>query len=214
MKGSSHSAEIVVSWNGTAHGSNLNQRRNVKVCMIHNILGEIVCSQNNTVNLETVTRIQHGQMTANFERHKQTFGGASGNSFSLIYGDNRSLDLIAPSPEVFRTWFLGIKQVLQALREKRAKLSAYVRYLQAQWDAADADRSGTLTQSEVIDLVSKMNANRSKSVIKAMYKQVDIDNSGTLNFDEFCQFMNLLRQRSVSEFHGIDCVLIFFAGQN
>mmetsp|Transcript_3543 Transcript_3543/g.5520 ORF Transcript_3543/g.5520 Transcript_3543/m.5520 type:complete len:288 (-) Transcript_3543:12-875(-) len=152
------------------------------------------------VDLEAVSRIQHGQMTANFERHRAVFGGASGNSFSLIYGDNRSLDLIAPSPEVFRVWFLGLKQVLQAIREERVNTSAYKRFLKAKWDTADSDGSGTLTKREVVELVASMNVNRPKNVIYAMYTQVDVDNSGTLTFEEFCDFIDLLRRRPEIEF--------------
>ena len=85
--------------------------------------------------------------------------------------------------------------MLHALRERRSKLSAYVRYLQSVWDEADADGSGTLTESEVIELVSKVNIHRSRRDIKKLYREVDSDGSGTLNFVEFCKLMKILQQR-------------------
>eukprot|EP00604_Paraphysomonas_vestita_P003370 CAMPEP_0174821030 /NCGR_PEP_ID=MMETSP1107-20130205/5280_1 /TAXON_ID=36770 /ORGANISM="Paraphysomonas vestita, Strain GFlagA" /LENGTH=753 /DNA_ID=CAMNT_0016037601 /DNA_START=353 /DNA_END=2614 /DNA_ORIENTATION=+ len=148
-----------------------------------------------SVDLESVTRIQHGQMTSNFARHSATFGAAAGNSFSIMYGDNRSLDLIAPSPEVFRTWFLGIKQILKEIRKARLNSTVRQRYLKAKWDQADADQSGTLAKSEVLDLVHAMNISRPKKQILALYREVDVDGSNTLDFQEFVKFIDLLERR-------------------
>lgn len=153
------------------------------------------CMQLRAVSLESVTRIQHGQMTASFERQKEQFGSAHGNSFSLIYSNDRSLDLIAPSPEVFRLWFVGLRQLLTDIKTEKMSTSNDKRFLKAKWDIADADGNGSLSKHEVVDLIVAMNINRPKKTIHAMYKKFDIDNSGTLSFKEFCALMDILRQR-------------------
>lgn len=156
-------------------------------------------SEERQVDLESVDRIQHGQMTKNFERHADAFGQASGNSMSIIYG-NRSLDIIAPSPQVFRTWFVGLKQQLARIKERRANTSMYTRYLKSAWDAADVDRSGTLKKREVLELVQRLNVSQPRRKIINMYNQVDSDSNGVLSFDEFVKFMDLLQRRAEIEF--------------
>lgn len=152
------------------------------------------------MDLETVSRIQHGQMTANFERFKAHFGRAESNSFSIIYEGDRTLDLIAPSYDVFETWFNGIKFLLRKIREDRETTTADKRYLKSKWDAADANNDNSLTRREVIELVASMNINKPVSVIKSIFNSVDSDHSGSLNFHEFCVFMDMLRRRPELEF--------------
>jgi hypothetical protein len=134
-------------------------------------------------------------MTSNFARHTATFGAASGNSFSILYGDNRSLDLIAPSPEVFHIWYLGIKQILREIRHAAQNSTVRQRYLKAKWDQADDDQNGSLAKSEVLELVQAMNISRSKKQILALYREVDKDGSNTLDFQEFVKFIDLLVPR-------------------
>lgn len=133
-------------------------------------------------------------MTANFDRHKAIFGGAASNSFSLV-NTRRSLDLIAPSPEVFRVWYEGLKQVLKNVAAAKSTTSIEDQFVKDVWDAADKDGSGTLTKAEVITAVAQLNINKPRAEIIAIYKSVDTDNNGTLNFVEFCSFIEILRER-------------------
>ena len=71
------------------------------------------------------------------------------------------------------------------------------RFLKVKWDEADTDKSGMLTRKEVLALVASMNVDRPTKVINRIFKEVDRDQSGTLNFEEFIQFMELLRNRFV-----------------
>jgi hypothetical protein len=180
-----------ITWDGSWIRMKSNEERSGEIISLYTHDSPYPLS----VDLESVTRIQHGQMTSNFARHTQTFGAASGNSFSLLYGDNRSLDLIAPSPEVFHTWYIGIKQILREIRNARENSTVRQRYLKAKWDQADADQSGTLAKSEVLELVQAMNISRSKKQILALYREVDTDGSNTLDFHEFIKFIDLLERR-------------------
>jgi hypothetical protein len=151
-----------------------------------------------SVDLSSVSRIQHGQMTANFDKHKAMFGAASSTSFSLV-NSSRTLDLIAPSPEVFKVWYEGLKVVIRKIHEENAALSAEERFLKAAWDAADADGSGTLTKEEIMNAVAELNIDKPKGDIANIYKTVDVDGSGTLDFREFVRFIEILKKRYIQK---------------
>lgn len=149
--------------------------------------------------MEKVVRIQHGQMTVAFQKLSSKFAQVKQNSFSVIYtnnnGEETSLDLIAPAPQVFQYWFDGLKIVLKKIRHLRESATLEERYYKAKFDAADEDGSGTLDSAEVVDIICSMNIEMSKDVIKKMIDEVDVDKNGTLDFDEFSQLLTTLRRR-------------------
>lgn len=151
------------------------------------------------VDMEKVVRIQHGQMTVPFQKVVAKFGPVKQNSFSIIYtngaGDETSLDLIAPTPDVFKYWFDGLKIILKKVRYTKENASVEERYYKLKFEAADADRSGTLDVDEVIEIIYGMNIDLSKAVIRKMIQEVDEDNNGTLDFEEFSNLLAELRRR-------------------
>ena len=149
------------------------------------------------VALEQVSRLQRGQKTVPFERLRRFFAEADSNSFSLIYGDDRSLDLCAPTPDIFNLWYCGLSACLKNIQNERQHMDVDYRFLKVKWDEADTDKSGMLTRKEVLALVASMNVDRPTKVINRIFKEVDRDQSGTLNFEEFIQFIELLRNRFV-----------------
>ena len=149
----------------------------------------------NIVAMEQVKRIQQGQMTAPFERHKRHFYNSRALSFSLLYGDNRSLDLCAPSSIVFKSWFLGLRYLLEQGRNEREHMDIHQRFLRAKWDVADLDRNGCLTLREIQVLYSYMGLSKPTRKLKKLFKEVDRNNNKTLDFEEFCRFMDLVCRR-------------------
>lgn len=151
------------------------------------------------VDLERVTRITQGQTTFQFQRWTSIYGEASEKSFSIIYltADNqeRTLDIIAPSPDIFKLWYGGLTTLVKKLQEQRENFSLDALYLKSLWDRADADHSGTLTIKEVVQLISSINVNLPAEKVKNMYKSFDVDQNGLLDFNEFIEFMNYLRKR-------------------
>lgn len=149
--------------------------------------------------MESVTRIQHGQMTVAFQKAAKQFSSVKQNSFSIIYmsdtGVEKSLDLIAPTPDIFRYWFDGLKHILQRVRYMRDQASLDERFYKMKFELADKDRGGTLDRNEVLDVIASMNNNTSKANIIKMFLEVDVDKSNNLDFDEFVQLMTLLRRR-------------------
>ncbi len=140
-----------------------------------------------------------GQNTFQFQRWSQLFADAQERSFTIVYrtedGEERTLDLIAPSPEIFKLWYSGLNHLLKTIDEKKKKFSLDALYLKSLWERADSDHSGTLTSKEVIQLISSININLAADTIRQMYAKFDIDQNGLLDFDEFVEFMTFLRKR-------------------
>jgi hypothetical protein len=146
----------------------------------------------------------HGQNTFQFQRWSTLFADAQDKSFTIVYrtddNEERTLDLIAPSPEIFKLWYGGLNVLLRNIQEKRKKFSLDALYLKSLWERADADHSGTLTSREVIQLISSININLAADTIREMYNKFDVDKNGLLDFEEFVEFMTFLRKRCVSIF--------------
>lgn len=140
-----------------------------------------------------------GQNTYQFQRWAHVYGDASEKSFSIVYIDDdnkeRTLDLVAPSPDLFKLWFGGLKALVKRLEEQRKNYSQDSLFLKNLWDRADRDHSGSLDSSEVIKLIASINVNMPASQIRRMYNDFDTDKNGKLDFQEFIEFMNFLRKR-------------------
>lgn len=140
-----------------------------------------------------------GQTTLQFQRWIAVFDEAKEKSFSIVYlnkdNEEKTLDLIAPSPDVFALCYGGLCALTKKLKEQRENFSLDALYLKSLWDRADADHSGSLSSREVVNLVGSINVNMPVQKIKDMYKRFDVDQSGTFDFNEFIEFMNYLRKR-------------------
>jgi hypothetical protein len=127
------------------------------------------------------------------------YGDASEKSFSIIYhsADNEelTLDVIAPSLDIFKVWFGGLSAIVKKLKDQRQNFSLDALHLKSLWDRADTDRSGTLTIREVVALVASINVHMPNSKIRSMYNVFDTDQNGLLDFNEFLLFMAFLRKR-------------------
>lgn len=148
--------------------------------------------------MERVVRIIHGQSTIPFQKADKKFQSVKKTSFSIIYikdGREASLDLIAPNPKAFKYWFEGLNRILKRVLYLRETATPEERYYKMKFESADTDRSGTLDNDEVVALVAQMNINMASSSIARMVAENDVDNNGTLDFDEFSNFMVKLRRR-------------------
>ena len=152
-----------------------------------------------SVDMEKVIRIQHGQSTVPFQRAISKFGAVKQNSFSLIYtnddGMETSLDLIAPTPDLFNQWFEGLKIILKKVRYMKENSSIEERFYKRKFEAADTDRSGTLDKAEVVEIISGMNIELPSAKVSKMIEENDVDKNGTLDFEEFSQLLTILRRR-------------------
>lgn len=121
------------------------------------------------VVLNQVSQILEGQKTTTFERHKAKHDEEL--SFSLVL-PSRSLDLVASDARRKAIW-IRLLQILVSKSKRHIGTvdhahsnSAYEEYLKQMWNAADKDRSGNLSVTEVQRLLDRMNIasyNKTKS---------------------------------------------------
>jgi len=148
------------------------------------------------VDMSRVTRVQRGQHTVNFKYHRSKVLHCNKQSLSLMYGDDEHVDLIIESESDFDTWYLGLQKVVMTIQIANSRVNIEERFLQVKWDQADTDGNGSLSKREVMTLVDSMNIHMPRSRINSLYSSVDEDSSNSLNFEEFCQLMKKLTQRS------------------
>lgn len=151
------------------------------------------------MDLEKVHRIMRGQTTYQFQKWSSIYGDATDKSFSILFLDEdnqeRTLDLIAPAPDVFLLWYCGLTALVEKFKKQRENISLDALYLKALWDRADKDHSGTLNAKEITRLVASMNINTSQDKIIEIYKKYDVDQNGVLDFNEFIGFISFLKKR-------------------
>eukprot|EP01038_Epipyxis_sp_PR26KG_P009243 gene9243-12457_t len=153
-----------------------------------------------SIDLERVQRIMPGQRTFQFERWARVYKPAESKSFSVVYLDSKTgkectLDLIAPSPDIYKLWFEGLSTLIKKIQDTRKNLSPDALFLKSLWDKADDDHSGSLELKEIIKLIGGINLNMREDKIRKMYKKFDEDENGRLDFKEFIQFMGFIRKR-------------------
>ena len=88
-----------------------------------------------TVDLDRVIRVQQGQLTSKFIKHKWEFSELGEKlSFSIIYDDfSTSLDLVTSCKSDFDIWFNGLNNILKKKRFNDLALSPFTRYLKLLW---------------------------------------------------------------------------------
>uniref|UniRef100_A0A8C6TQD0 Phosphoinositide phospholipase C n=1 Tax=Neogobius melanostomus TaxID=47308 RepID=A0A8C6TQD0_9GOBI len=73
---------------------------------------------------------------------------------------------------------------------------AVVTWLKQTFAEADKNGDGSLSISEVLQLLHKLNVNLPRQKVKQMFKEADTDdNQGTLDFEEFCSFYKMMSTR-------------------
>ncbi|CAM9658965.1 unnamed protein product [Ectocarpus fasciculatus] len=158
------------------------------------------------IEMDSVKRILKGQLSPRFEELKiaDTYPGAGSRSFSIIYGENdTSVDLIAPTVEDFRLWYKGLNKVVNDIAFSREYTKLDVIYLRNKFRVADKDNSEALSKKEILKLLQNINVSMGAAAVDVLFRQVDKDESGELDFDEFSNFVQILRRR-----HDIEHLLI------
>jgi len=70
------------------------------------------------------------------------------------------------------------------------------------WDSFDKDGDGHVTVDELGEVMRSIGENPTPEQIKQLIKEVDKDGNGTIEFDEFCTFVELFRQGKGSKAFG------------
>ena len=147
--------------------------------------------------IDQIDSVIRGQTRPNFARHSKWFGSSSTISFSIIYGDNKSLDLCAQSKSVCHTWYNTLVALVNKIKEDRQNVDLDKKYLRLMWNIADCDNSGDMTKKELVNMISSLRMHRQIDAITKCFDSVNKANKFTINFDEFMNVMELLRRRLV-----------------
>ncbi|NWV35953.1 PLCH2 phosphodiesterase, partial [Grantiella picta] len=163
------------------------------------------------ISIDSIQEVCEGKQSEIFQRYAD--GSFDPNCcFSIYYGDHmESLDLVSSSAEEARTWITGLKYLMAGISDedslsKRQRTrdqypscaaGSVSQHWRAQtFDEADKNGDGSLSISEVLQLMHKLNVNLPRQKVKQMFKEADTDdNQGTLDFEEFCAFYKMMSTR-------------------
>uniref|UniRef100_A0A8C4V9A7 Phosphoinositide phospholipase C n=1 Tax=Falco tinnunculus TaxID=100819 RepID=A0A8C4V9A7_FALTI len=136
------------------------------------------------ISIDSIQEVCEGKQSEIFQRYAD--GSFDPNCcFSIYYGDHmESLDLVSSSGEEARTWITGLKYLMAGISDEDSL------------SKPDKNGDGSLSISEVLQLMHKLNVNLPRQKVKQMFKEADTDdNQGTLGFDEFCAFYKMMSTR-------------------
>ncbi|CAJ1055158.1 1-phosphatidylinositol 4%2C5-bisphosphate phosphodiesterase eta-2a isoform X2 [Xyrichtys novacula] len=139
------------------------------------------------ISIDSIREVCEGKQSEIFQRYSE--GSFDPNCcFSLYYGEHmESLDLVSGTGEEARTWITGLKYLMAGISDEDS--------LQT-FTEADKNGDGSLSISEVLQLLHKLNVNLPRQKVKQMFKEADTDdNQGTLDFEEFCSFYKMMSTR-------------------
>ncbi|CAL8368591.1 unnamed protein product [Lota lota] len=152
------------------------------------------------ISIDSIREVCEGKQSEIFQRYSE--GSFDPNCcFSLYYGEHmESLDLVSGTGEEARTWITGLRYLMAGISDEDS-LSKRQRTRdqypsQCTFTEADKNGDGTLSISEVLQLLHKLNVNLPRQKVKQMFKEADTDdNQGTLDFEEFCSFYKMMSTR-------------------
>ncbi|XP_029362510.1 1-phosphatidylinositol 4,5-bisphosphate phosphodiesterase eta-2a isoform X3 [Echeneis naucrates] len=151
------------------------------------------------ISIDSIREVCEGKQSEIFQRYAE--GSFNPNCcFSLYYGEHvESLDLVSGTGEEARTWITGLKYLLAGISDEDSlakRQRTRDQWLKQTFTDADKNGDGSLSISEVLQLLHKLNVNLPRQKVKQMFKEADTDdNQGTLGFEEFCSFYKMMSTR-------------------
>ncbi|XP_035996553.1 1-phosphatidylinositol 4,5-bisphosphate phosphodiesterase eta-2a isoform X13 [Fundulus heteroclitus] len=151
------------------------------------------------ISVDSIREVCEGKQSEIFQRYAD--GSFDPNCcFSLYYGEHmESLDLVSGTGEEARTWITGLKYLMAGISDEDSlakRQRTRDQWLKQTFTEADKNGDGSLSISEVLQLLHKLNVNLPRQKVKQMFKEADTDdNQGTLGFEEFCSFYKMMSTR-------------------
>ncbi|XP_054653561.1 1-phosphatidylinositol 4,5-bisphosphate phosphodiesterase eta-2a isoform X2 [Dunckerocampus dactyliophorus] len=151
------------------------------------------------ISIDSIREVCEGKQSEIFQRYAE--GSFDPNCcFSLYYGEHmESLDLVSGTGEEARTWITGLKYLMAGISDEDSlakRQRTRDQWLKQTFTEADKNGDGSLSISEVLQLLHKLNVNLPRQKVKQMFKEADTDDKqGTLGFEEFCSFYKMMSTR-------------------
>ncbi|XP_039104378.1 1-phosphatidylinositol 4,5-bisphosphate phosphodiesterase eta-2 isoform X4 [Hyaena hyaena] len=151
------------------------------------------------ISIDSIQEVSEGRQSEIFQRYPD--GSFDPNCcFSIYHGSHReSLDLVSPSGDEARTWVTGLRYLMAGISDEDSlarRQRTRDQWLKQTFDEADKNGDGSLSISEVLQLLHKLNVNLPRQRVKQMFQEADTDDrQGTLGFEEFCAFYKMMSTR-------------------
>lgn len=151
------------------------------------------------ISIDSIQEVSEGRQSEIFQRYPDSSFDPN-CCFSIYYGSHReSLDLVSPSGEEARTWVTGLRYLMAGISDEDSlarRQRTRDQWLKQTFDEADKNGDGSLSISEVLQLLHKLNVNLPRQRVKQMFREADTDDhQGTLGFEEFCAFYKMMSTR-------------------
>lgn len=151
------------------------------------------------ISIDSIQEVSEGRQSEIFQRYPDSSFDPN-CCFSIYYSSHReSLDLVSPSGEEARTWVTGLRYLMAGISDEDSlarRQRTRDQWLKQTFDEADKNGDGSLSISEVLQLLHKLNVNLPRQRVKQMFREADTDDhQGTLGFEEFCAFYKMMSTR-------------------
>uniref|UniRef100_A0A8C5EP40 Phosphoinositide phospholipase C n=1 Tax=Gouania willdenowi TaxID=441366 RepID=A0A8C5EP40_GOUWI len=153
------------------------------------------------ISIDSIREVGEGKQSEVFQRYSENSFDPN-CCFTLYYGEHmRSLDLVSGTGEEARIWITGLRYLMAGISDedslaKRQRTRDQYPLLLHSFLIADKNGDGSLSISEVMQLLHKLNVNLPRQKVKQMFKEADTDDyQGRLGFEEFCSFYKMMSTR-------------------
>ncbi|XP_029291830.1 1-phosphatidylinositol 4,5-bisphosphate phosphodiesterase eta-2-like [Cottoperca gobio] len=125
------------------------------------------------ISIDSVREVCEGKQSEIFQRYAE--GSFDPNCcFSLYYGEHmESLDLVSSTGEEARTWITGLKYLMAGISDEDSlakRQRTRDQWLKQTFTEADKNGDCSLSISEVMQLLHKLNVNLPRQKVKQMFK--------------------------------------------
>ncbi|XP_028308238.1 1-phosphatidylinositol 4,5-bisphosphate phosphodiesterase eta-2a isoform X2 [Gouania willdenowi] len=151
------------------------------------------------ISIDSIREVGEGKQSEVFQRYSENSFDPN-CCFTLYYGEHmRSLDLVSGTGEEARIWITGLRYLMAGISDEDSlakRQRTRDQWLKQTFTEADKNGDGSLSISEVMQLLHKLNVNLPRQKVKQMFKEADTDDyQGRLGFEEFCSFYKMMSTR-------------------
>ena len=136
-------------------------------------------------------------MSDPFLKRTKELNGREDLCVALYYGGNRELNLVFDYVEEMHEFVTGLQHFIKKDLEEEEKeehvVDDWQRFAQNIFLEVDVNNDRRLDLNEINVLINRLNLNVKKDSVKKLFHELDNDNSGFLEFNEFLQLLQSIR---------------------